>query len=80
VRIAPKTTELLVQRADYIPGQSVPLFEVRSPVFAGGDWVLERIFDLVVSRHGVEQGPALKRRFDRGCEGLAALVQPGRYH
>jgi exopolysaccharide biosynthesis polyprenyl glycosylphosphotransferase len=49
VRIAPKTTELLVQRADYIPGQSVPLFEVRSPVFAGGDWVLKRTFDLVVS-------------------------------
>jgi exopolysaccharide biosynthesis polyprenyl glycosylphosphotransferase len=49
VRIAPKTTELLVQRADYIPGQSVPLFEVRSPVFAGGEWVLKRTFDIVVS-------------------------------
>jgi exopolysaccharide biosynthesis polyprenyl glycosylphosphotransferase len=49
VRIAPKTTELLVQRADYVPGQSVPLFEVRSPVFAGSDWVLKRAFDLAVS-------------------------------
>jgi exopolysaccharide biosynthesis polyprenyl glycosylphosphotransferase len=49
VRIAPKTTELLVQRADYVPGQSVPLFEVRSPVFAGGEWVLKRTFDLTVS-------------------------------
>src|SRR5215831_7580189 len=49
VRIAPKTTELLVQRADYVPGQSVPLFEVRSPVFAGGEWVLKRTFDIVVS-------------------------------
>jgi len=49
VRIAPKTTELLVQRADYVPGQSVPLFEVHSPVFAGGEWVLKRTFDLVVS-------------------------------
>jgi exopolysaccharide biosynthesis polyprenyl glycosylphosphotransferase len=49
VRIAPKTTELLVQRADYVPGQSVPLFEVRSPVFAGGQWVLKRTFDLSVS-------------------------------
>jgi exopolysaccharide biosynthesis polyprenyl glycosylphosphotransferase len=49
VRIAPKTTELLVQRADYIPGQSVPLFEIRSPVFAGGEWVLKRTFDLVAS-------------------------------
>src|SRR5204862_1259784 len=49
VKIAPKTTELLVQRADYVPGQSVPLFEVHSPVFAGGEWVLKRTFDLVVS-------------------------------
>jgi exopolysaccharide biosynthesis polyprenyl glycosylphosphotransferase len=49
VRIAPKTTELLVQRADYVPGQSVPLFEVRSPVFAGGEWLLKRTFDLSVS-------------------------------
>ena len=49
VRIAPKTTELLIQRADYIPGQSVPLFEVRSPAFAGGEWVLKRTFDLAVS-------------------------------
>jgi exopolysaccharide biosynthesis polyprenyl glycosylphosphotransferase len=49
VRIAPKTTELLVQRADYVPGQSVPLFEVRSPVFAGSQWVLKRTFDLSVS-------------------------------
>jgi len=49
VRIAPKTTELLVQRADYVPGQSVPLFEVRSPVFAGSQWVLKRTFDLGVS-------------------------------
>jgi exopolysaccharide biosynthesis polyprenyl glycosylphosphotransferase len=49
VRIAPKTTELLVQRADYVPGQGVPLFEVRSPVFAGGEWVLKRTFDLAVS-------------------------------
>jgi exopolysaccharide biosynthesis polyprenyl glycosylphosphotransferase len=49
VRIAPKTTELLIQRAEYVPGQSVPLFEVRSPVFAGGQWVLKRGFDLTVS-------------------------------
>jgi exopolysaccharide biosynthesis polyprenyl glycosylphosphotransferase len=49
VRIAPRTTELLIQRADYVPGQSVPLFELRSPVFAGGDWMLKRAFDLSVS-------------------------------
>jgi exopolysaccharide biosynthesis polyprenyl glycosylphosphotransferase len=49
VRIAPTTTELLVQRAQYVPGQGVPLFELRPPVFAGMDWVLKKAFDLLVS-------------------------------
>jgi exopolysaccharide biosynthesis polyprenyl glycosylphosphotransferase len=40
VRIAPKTTELLVQRAEYVPGQGLPLFELRPPVFAGTDWAV----------------------------------------
>ena len=49
VRIAPKTTELLVQRAEYVPGQGVPLFELRPPVFVGAQWAVKRAFDLVVS-------------------------------
>ena len=49
VRIAPKTTELLTQRAEYVPGQGLPLFELRPPVFVGTDWVIKRGFDLVVS-------------------------------
>ncbi|PWU18844.1 MAG: sugar transferase [Candidatus Rokuibacteriota bacterium] len=49
VRIAPKTTELLTQRGEYVPGQGVPLFELRPPVFVGADWVLKRSFDLVVA-------------------------------
>jgi exopolysaccharide biosynthesis polyprenyl glycosylphosphotransferase len=49
VRIAPKTTELLVQRGEYVPGQGVPLFELRPPVFAGTDWAVKRAFDLAVS-------------------------------
>ncbi len=49
VRIAPKTTELLVQRAEYVPGQGLPLFELRPPVFAGTDWAVKRMFDLLVS-------------------------------
>ena len=49
VRIAPKTTELLTQRAEYVPGQGVPLFELRPPAFAGTDWAVKRAFDLVVS-------------------------------
>jgi exopolysaccharide biosynthesis polyprenyl glycosylphosphotransferase len=49
VRIAPRTTELLVERGEYVPGQAVPLFELRPPILAGGDWVLKRSFDLAVS-------------------------------
>jgi exopolysaccharide biosynthesis polyprenyl glycosylphosphotransferase len=49
VRIAPKTTELLLQRGEYVPGQGAPLFELRPPVFAGADWAVKRVFDLVVS-------------------------------
>jgi exopolysaccharide biosynthesis polyprenyl glycosylphosphotransferase len=49
VRLAPRTTELLVQRGEYVPGQGVPLFELRPPVLAGADWAVKRTFDLVVS-------------------------------
>ena len=49
IRLAPTTTELLTQRADYIAGQGVPLFELRPPAFAGTDWFVKRTFDLVVS-------------------------------
>ena len=49
VRVAPTTAELLTQRADYVPGQGVPLFELRPPTFAGTDWLVKRGFDLVVS-------------------------------
>jgi len=49
VRAAPTTAELLTQRAEYVPGQGVPLFELRPPAFVGADWVLKRSFDLFVS-------------------------------
>ena len=49
VRVAPKTTELLVQRGEYVPGQGLPLVELRPPVFAGTDWAIKRAFDLAVS-------------------------------
>jgi exopolysaccharide biosynthesis polyprenyl glycosylphosphotransferase len=48
VRIAPKTTELLLDRAEYVPGQGVPLFELKPPSFANTDWAIKRLFDLVV--------------------------------
>jgi exopolysaccharide biosynthesis polyprenyl glycosylphosphotransferase len=49
VRVAPKTTELLMQRAEFVPGQGAPLFELRPPVLVGADWVVKRAFDLAVS-------------------------------
>ena len=49
VQIAPTTTELLTQRGEYVPGQGVPLFELRPPVFAGLDWTVKRVFDTVVA-------------------------------
>jgi exopolysaccharide biosynthesis polyprenyl glycosylphosphotransferase len=49
VRIAPSTMEILIHRAEFVPGQSVPLFELKPPVFEGFDYVLKRSFDLVVS-------------------------------
>jgi exopolysaccharide biosynthesis polyprenyl glycosylphosphotransferase len=49
VRIAPKTTELLTERVQFVPGQGVPLFELRPPAFIGLDWAVKRTFDLGVS-------------------------------
>ena len=49
VQIAPKTTELLHHRAEFIPGQGVPLFQLRPPVFVGADWATKRTFDVAVS-------------------------------
>jgi exopolysaccharide biosynthesis polyprenyl glycosylphosphotransferase len=49
VQIAPRTTELLLQRGEYVPGQGAPLFQLRPPVFAGTDWVIKRTFDVGVS-------------------------------
>jgi exopolysaccharide biosynthesis polyprenyl glycosylphosphotransferase len=47
VRIAPSTMEILIHRAEFVPGESVPLFELRPPVFEGIDYVLKRTFDLL---------------------------------
>jgi len=48
VRVAPRTAELLIERGEYVPGQGVPLFELRPPIFAGTDWATKRSFDLIV--------------------------------
>jgi exopolysaccharide biosynthesis polyprenyl glycosylphosphotransferase len=49
VRIAPSTMEILVHRAEFVPGTSVPLFELRPPVFDGLDYAVKRSFDFVIS-------------------------------
>ena len=49
VRVAPSTMEILMDRVEFIPGQSLPLFELKPPVFAGVDFVVKRVFDIVGS-------------------------------
>jgi exopolysaccharide biosynthesis polyprenyl glycosylphosphotransferase len=49
VHVAPSTMEILIDRAEFVPGQSVPLFTLRPPVFEGIDFALKRTFDLAVS-------------------------------
>jgi lipopolysaccharide/colanic/teichoic acid biosynthesis glycosyltransferase len=39
----------MTQRVQFVPGQGIPLFELRPPAFIGMDWVVKRAFDLVVS-------------------------------
>jgi exopolysaccharide biosynthesis polyprenyl glycosylphosphotransferase len=49
VRVAPSTMEILMDRVEFVPGQTLPLFELKPPVFDGIDFVLKRAFDIVVS-------------------------------
>jgi exopolysaccharide biosynthesis polyprenyl glycosylphosphotransferase len=46
VRIAPTTMEIMTHRHELVPGQSVPLLELKPPVFEGMAWVTKRAFDL----------------------------------
>jgi exopolysaccharide biosynthesis polyprenyl glycosylphosphotransferase len=47
VRVAPSTMEILMDRVEFVPGQTLPLFELKPPVFDGLDWVVKRSFDFV---------------------------------
>ncbi len=49
VRVAPSTMEILMDRVEFVPGQALPLFELKPPVFDGIDFVVKRTFDLVGS-------------------------------
>ena len=53
VQVAPSTMEILIDRADFVAGQSVPLFTLRPPVFEGIDFALKRTFDLVLATIGL---------------------------
>jgi exopolysaccharide biosynthesis polyprenyl glycosylphosphotransferase len=53
VQVAPSTMEILIDRAEFVPGQVVPLFKLRPPVFEGIDYALKRTFDLVVATLGL---------------------------
>jgi exopolysaccharide biosynthesis polyprenyl glycosylphosphotransferase len=52
VQVAPSTMEILLDRAEFVPGQTVPLFTLRPPVFEGIDYALKRTFDLVLATAG----------------------------
>ncbi len=47
VRVAPSTMEILMDRVEFVPGQSLPLFELKPPVFEGVDFIVKRTFDVV---------------------------------
>jgi exopolysaccharide biosynthesis polyprenyl glycosylphosphotransferase len=53
VSVAPSTMEILIDHAEFVPGQSVPLFTLRPPVFQGIDYALKRSFDLVLASVGL---------------------------
>jgi exopolysaccharide biosynthesis polyprenyl glycosylphosphotransferase len=49
VQVAPSTMEILLDRAEFVPGQLLPLFRVRPLVFEGVDYAVKRAFDLTVA-------------------------------
>jgi exopolysaccharide biosynthesis polyprenyl glycosylphosphotransferase len=49
VRVAPSTMEILMDRVEFVPGQTLPLFELKPPVFEGVDYFVKRSFDIVVA-------------------------------
>lgn len=47
VHVAPSTMGILTQRAEFVPGQSLPLFTLKPPVFEGVDFAVKRTFDVI---------------------------------
>jgi exopolysaccharide biosynthesis polyprenyl glycosylphosphotransferase len=53
VHVAPSTMEILIDRAVFVPGESVPLFTLRPPVFEGFQFAAKRSFDLLLAGGGL---------------------------
>jgi exopolysaccharide biosynthesis polyprenyl glycosylphosphotransferase len=53
VHVAPSTMEILIDRAVFMPGESVPLFTLRPPVFEGIEYAAKRTFDLSLATLGL---------------------------
>ncbi len=50
LRVAPTTMEILrADEAEFVPGETLPLFEIKPPVFEGAAFVVKRGFDILVS-------------------------------
>ncbi len=49
VCVAPSTMEILMERVEFVPGQTLPLFELKPPVFEGIDFFIKRTFDVIAS-------------------------------
>ena len=46
VRVAPSTMEILMDRAEFVPGQTLPLFELKPPMLDGVEFAVKRSFDI----------------------------------
>lgn len=83
VHVAPSTMEILIHRAEFVPGQSVPLFELKPPVFEGVDFAMKRAFDVVVASllllalSPILIGMALAVRFTSRGPILYRSIRPG---
>ncbi len=49
VRVAPSTMEVMFGPSELVPGVSMPLIELKPPVFEGTQFVVKRTFDLVAT-------------------------------
>ena len=49
VRIAPSAVEVLTRWAEPVPGEGVPLLEVKRPSIGGLDFAIKRVFDFVLA-------------------------------